>query len=82
MIQLAQTYSQTTQEKISITSESGDESAYSFTIVGTDIAGNAQTEVILAQLRMQHFGTKTFKTVTSVTPSSNSTGSVLLELLE
>ena len=66
-------------KRISITSESGDESTYSFTIVGTDISGNAQTEVITGPTsNATVFGTKTFKTVTSVTPSSNSTGSITI----
>ena len=33
-------------KRFSITSASGDESGYSFTVVGTDLSDNAQTEVI------------------------------------
>ena len=66
-------------KRISITSESGDESEYSFTIIGTDLSGNAQTEVITGPAsNATVFGTKTFKTVTSVTPSANSTGSITI----
>ena len=64
-------------KRISITSASGNESGYTFTVVGTDLSGNAQTEVITGPAaNATVFGTKTFKTVTSVTPSSNSTGSI------
>ena len=64
-------------KRISITSESADESGYTFTIVGTDLSGNAQTEVITGPgSNATIFGSKTFKTVTSVTPSSNTAGSI------
>ncbi len=64
-------------KRISITSASGDESGYTFTIVGQDLSGNAQTEVITGPAaNATVFGFKTFKTVTSVTPSSNSTGAI------
>ena len=33
-------------KRISVTSASGNESGYTFTVVGTDLSGNAQTEVI------------------------------------
>ena len=36
----------TTGKRASITSAGGDESAKTFTIAGTDMSGNAQTEVI------------------------------------
>ena len=62
---------------ISITSGSGNESGYTFTVVGTDLSGNAQTEVITGPAaNATVYSSKTFKTVTSVTPSSNSTGSI------
>ena len=64
-------------KRISITSASGDESGYTFTIVGQDLSGNAQTEVITGPAaNATVFGSKTFKTVTSVTPSSNSSGAI------
>jgi len=64
-------------KRLSITSESGNESSYSFTVVGTDLSGNAQTEVITGPTANSTvFGSKTFRTVTSVTPSSNSVGSI------
>ena len=64
-------------KRLSITSASGDESGYTFTIVGTDLSDNAQTEVITGPTSNSTvIGSKTFKTVTSVTPSSNSTGSI------
>ncbi|MDC3088916.1 flagellar filament capping protein FliD [Alphaproteobacteria bacterium] len=64
-------------KRISITSASADESGYTFTIVGTDLSDNAQTEVITGPTaNATVLGSKTFKTVTSVTPSSNSTGSI------
>ena len=64
-------------KRISISSLSGNESAYTFTIVGTDLSDNVQTEVITGPTANSTvFGSKTFKTVTSVTPSGNSTGSI------
>ena len=64
-------------KRISITSESADESGYTFTVVGTDLFDNVQTEVITGPgSSATVFGSKTFKTVTSVTPSSNSAGSI------
>jgi len=62
-------------KRISITSASADESGYTFTIVGTDLSDNAQTEILTGPAaNATVFSSKTFKTVTSVTPSSNSTG--------
>ena len=62
---------------MTITSESGDESGYSFTIIGKDLSGNDQTEVITGPTANSTvFGSKTFSIVTSVTPSGNSTGSI------
>tara|TARA_B100000242_G_scaffold294099_1_gene274755 strand:+ start:1837 stop:4152 length:2316 start_codon:yes stop_codon:yes gene_type:complete len=64
-------------KRLSITSESGDESNYTFTIVGTDLSDNAITEVITGPTaNATVFGSKTFKTVTSVTPSGNSSGTI------
>ena len=66
-------------KRLSVTSASGDESGYTFTIVGTDLSGSAQTEVITGPAANSTvFGSKTFKTVTSVTPSSNSTGNLTI----
>ena len=64
-------------KRISVTSASGDESGYTFTVVGTDLSGTAQTEVITGPAaNATVHSSKTFRTVTSVTPSSNSTGSI------
>ena len=64
-------------KRISISSAGGNESGYTFTVVGTDLSGNAQTEVITGPAaNATVIGSKTFKTVTSVTPASNSTGSI------
>ncbi len=70
-------FTDNTGKRLSITSASGDESGYSFTIIGTDLSDNAQTEIITGPAaNATVFGSKTFKTVTSVTPSSNSSGSI------
>ena len=64
-------------KRVSITSASGDESGYTFTIVGKDLSGNDQTEVISGPTANSTvFGSKTFLSISSVTPSSNSTGSI------
>jgi flagellar hook-associated protein 2 len=66
-------------KRLSITSGSGNESGYTYTVVGTDLSGNAQTEVITGPAaNATVIGSKTFKTVTSVTPSSNTTGSITI----
>ena len=71
------TFTDTAGKRISISSAGGDESGYAFTIVGTDLSGNAQTEVITGPTaNATVLGSKTFKTVTSVTPSGNSSGSI------
>ena len=71
------TFTDAVGKRISISSASGDESGYAFTIVGTDLSGNAQTEVITGPTaNATVLGSKTFKTVTSVTPSGNSSGSI------
>ncbi len=73
------TFTDNTGKRLSITSESGDESGYSFTIVGTDLSGNEQTEVITGPASSTTvFGSKTFKTVTSVTPTGNSAGTITI----
>ncbi len=64
-------------KRISITSNSADESGYTFTIIGKDLSNNDLTEVITGPgANATVFGSKSFKTVTSVTPSANSTGSI------
>ena len=71
------TFTDAVGKRISISSASGDESGYAFTIVGTDLSGNAQTEVITGPTaNATVLGSKTFKTVTSITPSGNSSGSI------
>ena len=63
--------------RATITSSGGDESSNSFTIVGTDLSGVAQTEVITGPASSAtSFGLKTFKTITSITPTNNTTGSI------
>ena len=70
-------FSDSAGKRISITSESGDESSYTFTIVGEDLSGAAQTEVITGpSANATVFGSKTFQSVTSITPSGNSVGSI------
>ena len=60
-----------------ITSAGSDESSNSFTIVGTDLSGVAQTEVVTGpSSSATSFGSKTFKTITSITPTSNTNGNV------
>ncbi len=73
------TFTDNAGKRISITSAGGNESAYGFTVVGTDLSGNAQTEVITGPAANGTvIGTKTFRTVTSVTPASNSSGSITI----
>ena len=63
----------------SIISAGGDESGNTFTVVGTDLSGNAQTEVITGPAGSATvLGLKTFKTITSITPSANTAGNVTL----
>jgi len=63
----------------SIISAGGDESGKSFTIVGTDMSGNSQTEVITGPAaNATVLGTKTFKTISSITPTANTTGSITM----
>ena len=54
---------------ISITS-SGNESNNEFTIVGKDMFGNDQTEIIMGGNAISVNGKKVFKSITSITPSS------------
>ena len=60
-----------------ITSTGGNESSNSFTIVGTDLSGVVQTEVITGPVvNGTSSGLKTFKTITSITPTSNTASAV------
>ncbi len=62
--------------RISLTSIS-NESANSFTVVGTDLDGNALSEVIKGGGNGQTvIGSKIFKTITSVKPTSNTSGNI------
>ena len=73
------TFTDNAGKRISITSAGGNESAYGFTVVGTDLSGNAQTEVITGpEANGTVIGTKTFRTVTSITPASNSSGNITI----
>ena len=60
------------------TAEGGNQSSTSFTVVGTDMAGNKISEIITgAAGGNTTTGIKAFKTVTSITPGSNvGTGAV------
>jgi len=72
-------YVDTNGKRPSIISASGDESGKTFTVVGTDMAGVAQTEVITGPAaNATVLGTKTFKTISSITPSANTTGNITL----
>ena len=63
----------------SIVSAGGDESGKTFTVVGTDMSGNAQTEVITGPAaNATVLGSKTFQTISSITPSANTAGSITL----
>ena len=65
--------------RASITSSGGDESSISFTVVGTDMSGNTQTEVITGPgTSATVLGSKTFRTIHSITPGTNTTGNVTL----
>ena len=66
-------------KRASITSAGGNESSVSFTVVGTDMNGNAQTEVITGPAASASvIGLKTFKTISSITPNTNTSGSITL----
>ena len=72
-------YVDTAGKRPSIVSASGDESGKTFTVVGTDLSGNAQTEVITGPAaNATVLGSKTFKTISSITPSANTTGNITL----
>ena len=60
---------------ISITS-AADETSNKFTIVGKDMFGNDQTEIITGGNNTTILGTKVFKSITSVTPSASSSGNI------
>ena len=63
----------------SIISAGGDESSITFTVVGTDLSGVAQTEVITGPAaNATVLAAKTFKTITSITPSANTTGNITM----
>ena len=63
----------------SIISAGGNESSKTFTVVGTDLSGVAQTEVITGPAaNATVLGSKTFKTISSITPSANTTGNITL----
>ena len=68
-----------TGKRPSIVSAGSDESGKTFTVVGTDLSGNAQTEVITGPAaNATVLGSKTFQTISSITPSANTSGSVTL----
>ena len=68
-----------TGKRPSIVSAGGDESGKTFTVVGTDMSGNTQTEVITGPAaNATVLGSKTFQTISSITPSANTSGSVTL----
>ena len=72
-------YVDTEGKRPSIISASGDESGKTFTVVGTDMSGVAQTEVITGPAaNATVLGSKTFKTISSITPSANTTGSITM----
>jgi|TARA_R110002020_G_scaffold126590_3_gene284379 hypothetical protein len=54
----------------------GDDSAKSFTVVGTDVNGDAQTESITGANAGTATGSSYFKTVTSITAVGNPAGNV------
>ncbi len=63
--------------RATVASASGDESSSTFTVVGTDMSGNSQTEVITGPSSSATVqGLKTFRTIHSITPSANTTGNV------
>jgi len=72
-------YVDTDGKRPSIVSAGGDESSKTFTIVGTDLSGVAQTEVVTGPTaNATVLGAKTFKTISSITPSANTTGNVTM----
>ena len=72
-------YVDLTGKRPSIVSAGGDESGKTFTVVGTDLSGNAQTEVITGPAaNATVLGSKTFQTISSITPSANTAGSITM----
>lgn len=66
-------------KRASISSEGSDESGKTFVVVGTDMSGNEQTETITGPAANANaIGLKTFKTISSISPSANTTGNVTL----
>ena len=69
----------TAGKRSSIVSAGGNESSKTFTIVGTDMSGVSQTEVITGPAaNATVLGSKTFKTISSITPSANTAGNITL----
>ena len=67
----------TSGTRATITSAGGNETSNSFTIVGTDLSGVAQTEVITGPaVNGTTSGLKTFKTITSIKPTNNTAAAV------
>ena len=63
----------------SIVSAGGNESDKTFTVVGTDMSGNTQTEIITGPAaNATAIGSKTFKTISSITPSANTASSITM----
>ena len=68
-----------TGKRPSIISAGSDESGKTFTVIGTDMSGNAQTEVIAGPAaNATVIGLKTFQTISSITPSADTSGSITL----
>ena len=68
-----------TGKRPSIISAGSDESGKTFTVIGTDMSGNAQTEVITGPAaNATVIGLKTFQTISSITPSADTSGSITL----
>ena len=68
-----------TGKRPSIISGGSDESGKTFTVIGTDMSGNAQTEVIAGPAaNATVIGLKTFQTISSITPSADTSGSITL----
>ena len=66
-----------TGKRPSIISAGSDESGKTFTVIGTDMSGNAQTEVIAGPAaNATVIGLKTFQTISSITPSADTSGSI------
>ena len=62
---------------VTITSAASDESGKTFTVVGTNMDGTALTEIITGPTALGTVtGRQIFKTIHSITPSSNTTGAI------